>query len=270
MSTPIEHTGERMVPESSSGYTLWEHLYRYQFATRYIKGRNVLDIACGEGYGTFALQAAGAVSVIGMDVSEETCQHARSKYDIDARVADATAIPLDNDTLDVVVSFETIEHITEPDQFLRECARILRPAGTLVISTPNVDAFNPGRSAENNPYHCSEMTREEFCAALARHFDSFELYCQVPVSAPSWSWGNLLTRETPLRYLRGYHRLIASKFPGADPLREKAARVNPVAEVLRIESRWHRFLNPYAVRRHSPKSKVVPLYYVAVAKTACT
>ena len=203
-----------------------------------------------------------------MDVSDETCQHARDKYGIDARVAHATAIPLNTNTLDVVVSFETIEHISEPDQFLRECARILRPSGMLIISTPNVDAYNPSRSVEKNPYHCSEMTGEEFCAALARHYDSFELYRQYPMKAPTWSWENLLTPQTRMRYIRGYHRFVESRFPGADPIREQEARKNPVAEILRPESQWHRFFNPYAVRRHSPKSKVVPLYYVAVAKTA--
>src|SRR4051794_3204615 len=109
MTDAMDFTGERMVPDACAGSILWEHLYRYKFARQFVQGRRVLDIACGEGYGSSALQAAGAASLIGMDISEETCQHAREKYGIDARVGDAMAIALPDRSIDVVVSFETVE-----------------------------------------------------------------------------------------------------------------------------------------------------------------
>src|SRR5690348_55654 len=119
-----DNSGERMIPESSDEFTFWEHAYRYAFASRFVAGKRVLDIACGEGYGGAALLRAGAVHVIGVDVSEEVCLHARSKYDLDARQGSAEQIPLADSSVDLVVSFETIEHISNPDRFLDECVRV--------------------------------------------------------------------------------------------------------------------------------------------------
>src|ERR1035437_10505448 len=111
-----EPTGERMVPESADLFTFWEHVYRYAFASRFVKGKRVLDIACGEGYGAAALQKAGAAHVIGVDISESVCLHARSKYGLDARRGTAEQIPLPDRSVEVIVSFETIEHVPEPNR----------------------------------------------------------------------------------------------------------------------------------------------------------
>src|ERR1700722_8417852 len=115
-----DNGGERMVPESADTLTFWEHIYRYGFALHYVPGKRVLDIACGEGYGAASLQKAGAAQVIGVDVSESACSHARGKYGIDARVGSAEKIPLPDKSVDVVVSFETIEHVRDPGRFLDE------------------------------------------------------------------------------------------------------------------------------------------------------
>src|SRR5688572_17038072 len=90
----MDFTGERMIPEVADPHMFWEHVYRYRFAASYAPGRRVLDIACGEGYGSAALLKAGAASVIGVDISAEAVAHARRKYGVDARVGDAAAIPL--------------------------------------------------------------------------------------------------------------------------------------------------------------------------------
>src|ERR1019366_10458411 len=118
-------------------WTFWEHVYRYAFACRFVRGKRVLDIACGEGYGAAALQKAGAAHVIGVDVSESICLHARSKYGLDARPGTAEQIPLADGSVDVIVSFETIENVPDTGRFLDECVRILVPGGRLIISTPN-------------------------------------------------------------------------------------------------------------------------------------
>src|SRR5690349_799341 len=133
-SLVLEPTAERMVPENSDLFTFWEHVYRYAFASRFVSGKRVLDIACGEGYGAAALQKAGAAQVIGVDISEAVCLHARNKYGIDARPGTAEQIPLLDRSIDVIVSFETIEHVPDPHRFLDECVRILVPGGRLIIS----------------------------------------------------------------------------------------------------------------------------------------
>lgn len=265
MMAAMDNTGERMIPESSDSNTLWEHIYRYKFAKDFVKGLRVLDIACGEGYGTFALQSAGAISVIGVDISEEACRHGRDKYAIDARVGDATAIPLPDRSVDVVVSFETIEHVKEPARFVGECTRVLSPSGTLVISTPNVDTYNPDRAAEHNPFHCSELTGTEFLELLSHHFGKLELFAQVPISAPSYSIAGLVARDNRWKSVRGYHRFVTTKFPTSDISRQTSARQDPVEEILRTDSWLRKRLNPYIVLPHKLDSKMQPLYYVAVA-----
>src|SRR5690242_18456144 len=111
----LDHNaGERMVPEVADQSTFWEHVYRYAFACHFVAGKRVLDVACGEGYGAAALQRVGAASVVGVDVSELACSHVRSKYGLDARAGGAEQIPLADNSVDVVVSFETIEHVRNP------------------------------------------------------------------------------------------------------------------------------------------------------------
>ena len=185
-SSTLEPTGERMVPESSDLFTFWEHVYRYAFASRFVKGKRVLDIACGEGYGAAALQKAGAAHVIGVDVSESVCLHARRKYGLDARRGTAEQIPLPDGSVEVIVSFETIEHVPEPHRFLDECVRILAPGGRLIISTPDKEVYGKQRDVKN-PFHCSEMTQEEFSSSLGSRFRDTRIYTQRPDSAAWWS-----------------------------------------------------------------------------------
>lgn len=174
---PLEYTGERMVPEKAESDVYWEHIYRYRFAVPYVAGKRVLDIACGEGYGSAAFLKAGAVSVIGIDISEETCRHAREKYDVDARFGDAENIPLPDGSVDLVVSFETIEHVTHPAVFIAECFRILAPAGQIIISTPNKDVYRIN-GEQHNPYHCSEMTEDEFLRLMDGRFTGIGMFAQ--------------------------------------------------------------------------------------------
>src|SRR5258708_5302880 len=113
-----DNAGERMIPDVSGGFTFWESIYRYALSCLFVSGKRGLDIALGEGYGSAALQKAGAVQVIGVDVSESACLHARNKYGVDTRVGNAEQIPLPDTSVDVIVSFETIEHVRNPERFL--------------------------------------------------------------------------------------------------------------------------------------------------------
>jgi SAM-dependent methyltransferase len=272
LATPVdggvmEDTGERMVPETSGAATFWEHIYRYRFATRFVPGRRVLDIACGEGYGSAALLRAGAASVIGIDLSEEACGHARRKYGIDARIGSAECIPLPTGSIDVIASFETIEHVESPAAFLDECLRVLAPSGTLVLSTPNREAFQ--ELGSQNPFHCSEMTEKEFLALLAPRFARWELYTQRPKRAAWWSACSLAVESSPWLGGRGFARVRSLFAPLCPEFRghvDAELRQRTVDLVLARENRLVAPLNPYVIRRRSSQGSEKPYYFLAVAR----
>lgn len=149
-----------------------DHLARYAFATMLIDADSeVLDIASGEGYGA-AMLSGKASRVTGVDNSYDAVQHARAEYfspNIRYIHGDATNLELDDAFFDYIVSFETIEHIKDPDKALSEMRRVLKPNGVLVISTPDRDVFNLGRAAPN-PYHLHEFSAQEFESALSAQF----------------------------------------------------------------------------------------------------
>jgi 2-polyprenyl-3-methyl-5-hydroxy-6-metoxy-1,4-benzoquinol methylase len=257
-----------MVPESSDLLTFWEHVYRYAFASRFVSGKRVLDIACGEGYGAAALQKAGAAHVIGVDISESVCLHARSKYGLDARPGPAEQIPLADGSVDVIVSFETIEHVPDTSRFLDECVRVLVPGGRLLISTPNKGIYRHLRPAQN-PYHCSEMTAEEFATALRSRFRDASFYTQRPDSAAWWSARALVCENSPWGSIRGFRRLRRAAqnwiVPEAikDPSDEQ--RRSAVDTILKVAQLRRRLLNPYLVRPQRRWCREKSVYIVATA-----
>ena len=263
-----DNTGERMVPEISDRLTFWEHVYRYAFASRFVIGKRVLDIACGEGYGAAALQKAGAGHVIGVDVSESVCLHARNKYGLDARAGSAERIPLGDGTVDVIVSFETIEHIANPGDFLDECVRVLAPGGRLVISTPNKEVYTE-RLGTRNHHHCSEMTEEEFASALRGRFHGAHFYTQRPDTAAWWSPRTLICESTPWRHIRGFGRLRRAVqmwiFPEAvsDPTDEQ--RTLAVELILEVARSRRRLLNQFVVRPERGWQQERSVYIIATA-----
>lgn len=262
----LEYTGERMVPESSDLYTFWEHVYRYAFALQFVRGKRVLDIACGEGYGAAAMLRAGALQVIGVDVSETVCQHAKDKYGIDARPASAERIPLPDQSVDVIVSFETIEHVPDPHRFLKECVRVLVPGGRLIISTPDKEIY--GRSAPN-PYHCSEMTAREFARALTDRFESACFYTQRSYSAAWWSDRTFACDNPPWGFVRGSRRLrrLVQRWVVPEIMKDPPddQRRDIVGTILTTARALHTPLNPYVVRRQRRWDREKSLYVLAVA-----
>ncbi|MFN7292198.1 MAG: class I SAM-dependent methyltransferase [Pirellula sp.] len=177
-------TAERMVPQSSGITTFWEHIYRYHFASQFVKGKTVLDVASGEGYGSASLLAAGAAKLIGIDISEEAVNHARNKYNIDVRLGNGEAIPINDNEVDIVVSFETIEHLTSPQKFIEECVRVLKIGGTIVLSTPLLETYG---ADNNNEHHVSEMSESESIALFNKYFKNVKVYAQRPHSIQSWN-----------------------------------------------------------------------------------
>jgi ubiquinone/menaquinone biosynthesis C-methylase UbiE len=131
-------TGERLTTDVS-GQVEIEHLHRYFVARSLCRGLDVLDVASGEGYGA-ALLAQVARSVVGIELSEEAVAHARAAYKqsgLRFMVGDARRMELPDDSVDIVVSFETIEHFYDHEAFVAEVRRVLRPAGLFIVSSPN-------------------------------------------------------------------------------------------------------------------------------------
>jgi ubiquinone/menaquinone biosynthesis C-methylase UbiE len=183
--TEMEFTGERVVPGKTPETIYDEHIYRYIFAATLIKGKLVLDVACGTGYGVDYMAKQGARKVIGADISLEAASYAWERFgkveETDFVCADGLRMPFVGDSFDVVVSFETIEHIRQYGKFLAECRRVLKENGLLVCSTPNRRIFSPALAKPINTFHVKEFWPDEFCRLLSRYFTDINLYGQCDV-----------------------------------------------------------------------------------------
>jgi len=170
----LEPTGERFIPTHWDGELVHaEHLARYRLAAQLAAGRRVLDVACGEGYGSALMAAAGAESMTGVDVDRSTVEHVRERHGVDAQVGDIRSLAFADDSFDLVVSFETIEHVREPERALDELARVRAPGGHVLISTPNA-----GEYLVENEFHVREFGHDEFVGLLGDRFPSVRLLYQ--------------------------------------------------------------------------------------------
>jgi ubiquinone/menaquinone biosynthesis C-methylase UbiE len=195
---PLPPTGERLLTDAWDDTTL-EHLHRYGVALDFCRGRRVLDIASGEGYGSNLL-AGVAEGVTGVDISEEAVAHARAKYrrpNLEYLRGSADDIPLAAAAVDTVVSFETIEHHDRHAEMMAEFRRVLRPGGVLVISSPD-KLHCSDLTGMNNPFHVKELYREEFHALVRDHFRHVEPLSQRIV------YGSLIAPEGGARDFREY------------------------------------------------------------------
>jgi ubiquinone/menaquinone biosynthesis C-methylase UbiE len=181
MSAELGFTGERFVP-GTAGEIWHEHWHRYHFAAPMVAGLEVLDVACGEGYGS-ALLARRAAQVTGADVAQAAVDHARVRYasvaNLGFRQADCTQLPFPAASFDAVVSFETIEHIAAQEPFLDEVRRVLRPDGLLILSCPNKTEYSDRRGVTNE-FHVRELYRDELAALIAPRFAHAAWYGQRP------------------------------------------------------------------------------------------
>ena len=166
----LEWTGERYVTHMRGTIAL-EHLHRYAFACESVEGKDVLDIASGEGYGSEML-SRNAKHVYGVDIDQHSVVHAQNKYKLENlqfQVGSCTEIPLTDASVDIVVSFETIEHITDHDRMMCEVKRVLRPGGTLIISSPEKYGYSI-ETQNNNPFHLKELSKDEFKELIGKYF----------------------------------------------------------------------------------------------------
>jgi SAM-dependent methyltransferase len=168
---------ERIVPDATPSGIVALHLKRYDFALAYCDGSDVLDAGCGVGYGTAHL-AEVAASVVGVDVSADAVAYATKRYAgprTSFRKMDVTALDFGDATFDVVCSFETLEHVRDAAAAVREAARVLRPGGVYVASTPHVER---SCASPANPFHETEYSPDDFASLLRESFHHVELFGQ--------------------------------------------------------------------------------------------
>ena len=171
-------TGERYVPGVIGDIEL-EHLHRYYLARELAIGKDVLDIASGEGYGS-ALLAEVARTVVGVDASEEVIRYAAERYqrsNIQFKHGTCRHIPLPDASIDLIVSFETLEHHAEHHEMMRECVRVLRPDGLVIISSPDKAEYSD-KPHFANAFHVKELYFEEFQELLLNYFGHAQFYGQ--------------------------------------------------------------------------------------------
>jgi glycosyltransferase involved in cell wall biosynthesis/SAM-dependent methyltransferase len=188
-------TGERYVPQIAGEIEL-EHLHRYHWAAHFSRGKSVLDIACGEGYGSEIL-ARSAAHVIGVDLSKETVAHAGRKYrreNLEFLVGSCDRIPIPDGAVDLVVSFETIEHHDRHQEMMREIKRILSPKGILIISSPDKYVYADVPNYKNE-FHVKELYSREFEALLKEHF------ANVCVLGQRVVYGSLIVGDEATRFV---------------------------------------------------------------------
>lgn len=171
----MEFTGERLVPGLPEERSLWqEHLARYRLACYLIeRDQCVLDLGCGTGYGAFELSQIPGIRMTGLDLSSEAIAYSVAQFsseNLGFAQADANALPFLGAYFDAVVSFEVIEHLSDPQSYLAQIQRVLKEEGFCVISTPNREVYSPGMDQPWNPFHVKEYSISEFIQLLQQVF----------------------------------------------------------------------------------------------------
>lgn len=250
----LEFTGERIVPGRTAEALFREHEQRYVFAGQYVSGKNVLDVACGTGVGTAFLRNAGANRVWGFDIDGQAITFAAAKYpDCEFAQCDATALNavLADGSVDVVVSFETLEHLKAQREFLLACHRVLKPGGLLICSTPNLQI---SRWSASNPYHVREFHPAGFREVLEGAFSSVELFAQTDRPLLSYVPRKILRRIFDSVHLTAGVEKLLGRRPPAEAYRE--AFINDLS-----------LLNG-SINKYQPRLLNQPTFLLAVAHKA--
>ncbi len=173
---PLSLTGERTLPDvPAENYWFRRHLAVYEWVAERCRGLEVLDMACGEGYGLQVL-ACRAARVIGVEANPEAFEHARLRYERPGVRVVRDLVERYSRPADAVVFLQTIEHVPDPVAVLEHFRSMLRPGGTAYVSTPNVLTLAPeGAERSDNPWHLCEYRVEEFRALCASAFDRVEM-----------------------------------------------------------------------------------------------
>ncbi len=175
---PLIITGERTLPDiAEENYWFQRHLFAYRALLPRVAGVRVLDLGCGEGYGADLL-ADRAAEVAGLDLAPEAVYHARLKYhrpNLHFDYGDVYALPYEDDRFDAVVSLQVLEHLHEPDRYMQEIVRVLRPGGRAFLTTPNRLIISPGQDHPVCPFHIFEFDACQFREYACRFFDEVDV-----------------------------------------------------------------------------------------------
>jgi len=174
----IENTGERIILEKETPLMIARHFCSYRFVKEYVRNKQLLDIGCGEGYGTYYL-ASFAKEIVGIDYDKAIIDYAKKKYQRDNLTFYATDVKdlanFDN-RFDVICSFQTIEHIRNVKLFLENIKNILSDNGIFICSTPNKLDASPHSDTPLNKFHIKEYFLDEFKELLKSHFKEIDLF----------------------------------------------------------------------------------------------
>ncbi|RNI29234.1 glycosyltransferase [Rufibacter latericius] len=232
MFSKVEFTGERFIPSSEllNDEIGVEHLHRYYTVLDQVTDKIVLDIACGEGYGSNIL-AKKAKKVFGVDIDPTSVEYAQSTYEsklqnLSFLQGSVEKIPLADSSVDIVISFETIEHVDEATQnaFLKEVKRVLKEGGRLIISTPDRVNYSE-RYSYKNEFHVKEFSSDEFHQFLASYFKNVETFNQgfeivSAITAPNSSASRSIKvcdwKKTPISPSRKYLISVCSDTPAQE------------------------------------------------------
>lgn len=210
----LESTGERFLPgASNSTETAYDHLTRYRFAERYVRGKTAIDLGCGAGYGTNSL-AKVAQNILGVDLSTEAIVHAAERYqapNLRYEVGNVVGLPYEDGSFQVAVSFEVIEHLEHPEALVLEAKRLLKKDGVFVVSTPNKQIYSNSRNRVNL-YHLKEMYPLEFQKLLELNFQHVQLYWQGALA------GSVITPDPGELPKDGQATLESAQFSLPDPV----------------------------------------------------
>ena len=174
---PLALTGERTLPDvPEENYWYRRHLVVYEWIAARTVGRRVVDMACGEGYGSEVL-SRGAASVVGVDANPEAHEHARLRYVRPNLRFERDLVETFSEPCDAVVFLQTIEHVQNPGEILEHFKAMLAPGGVAYVSTPNLLTLAPaGAEKSENPWHVKEYRAHEFRELCAAHFPNVELW----------------------------------------------------------------------------------------------
>lgn len=210
-------TGERTLPGIwHENYWFRRHEAAYQALAPFCRHARVLEAGCGEGYGADLLARTAGACVLALDLDAASIAHVSRRYpSVRAVCADLQRLPVRDGAVEVVATLQVVEHLWDQRGFVAECARVLRPAGTLLLTTPNRLTFSPGRTTPVNPFHTREFAPDELVALLAPRFAVTRLYglhhgrrlrrferrhgplVDVLVAGPPESWPEAVRRFVP-------------------------------------------------------------------------
>jgi 2-polyprenyl-3-methyl-5-hydroxy-6-metoxy-1,4-benzoquinol methylase len=204
---------ERITPDNSAEWQLLgiQHLQRYEFASRLTQGKSVLDLACGNGYGAYTLANLGAGNVMAVDLDADAIEYAKAHYsghNVRYFCEDCFEVRPQSGGVDVITSFETIEHLDEPKRFVHHMRELIAPEGCLIISAPNTLRYKRAARPVLNSHHLSEPTYDEFREWVETAFVIKQQWEQTPIATALGCQSALVERSALVRWMVQFELLL--------------------------------------------------------------